>query len=587
LSTILTLHDPQVARSFYAEGHWRDDTLYTLARAHAGTRSGAYALRDSTRRLNWRELARWVDATAAALHAAGLKRGQRVCVWLPNCVEAVVVLLACSRSGYVCNPSLHQNYTVGEVVQLMDRIQAAALFARPGYGADAQTSDVFTAAQALPSMKGVFCVGAEVPYGAASSEVSYGAASSEVPYGAASSEVPYGAASSPTPASALPFPAPDGDAASAPEVDTNPDKIVYLAFTSGTTGLPKGVLHSDNTLLANGRAMVEDWSHNAQTVLYTHSPLSHHIATVAIEQALVAGCELVLNDLKPGMKPLDWIVETGATYVMGVPTHAVDILADLKRRGMERLGKVNLFYMAGSIIPPETARAFLDLGIKPQNIYGMSENGSHQYTMPDDDVGTITSTCGRACRGYETRLWNAENPDIPAAPDEVGEIGTRGALLMLGYFNNQLATESSFNASGWFMSGDLGRMDARGNLQIVGRKKDLIIRGGHNIYPSRIENLALQHPAVIKAAAFPMSDPRLGERVCLAVVPRDGARVEGMDVLEHLHATGLSKYDMPEYFIALEAFPLTASGKILKRELVEWARNGSIAPESIRWSAKP
>ncbi|HYC45028.1 MAG TPA: class I adenylate-forming enzyme family protein [Burkholderiales bacterium] len=549
MSTILTLHDPQVARRYYAEGHWRDDTLYTLLRTHAATRGDAFALRDGTRRLTWNALARWVDAAAATLHEAGLKRGQRVCVWLPNCVEAVVVLLACSRNGYVCNPSLHQNYTVSDVAQLMERIQAAALFARPGYGADAHKSDIFAAARALPSVKRVYCVG-DGPDGV------------------------------------VPFPAPDGDAASAPPVDTNADKIVYLAFTSGTTGLPKGVLHSDNTLLANGRAMVYDWGHDARTVLYTHSPLSHHIATVALEQSLTAGCELVLNDLASGMKPLDWIVETGATYVMGVPTHAVDILADLKRRGMARLGRVNLFYMAGSIIPPETARAFLDLGIKPQNIYGMSENGSHQYTMPDDDVETITSTCGRACRGYETRLWDADNPDIPAAPGAVGEIGTRGALLMLGYFNNQIATENSFNASGWFMSGDLGRMDSRGNLQIVGRKKDLIIRGGHNIYPAHIENLAVQHPAVMKAAAFPVSDPRLGERVCLAVVTRDGASVQGMEVLRHLHAIGLSKYDMPEFFIALDAFPLTASGKILKRELVEWTKSGRIHPEPIRWTGE-
>ncbi len=228
------------------------------------------------------------------------------------------------------------------------------------------------------------------------------------------------------------------------------------------------------------------------------------------------------------MKPLDWILETGATYVMGVPTHAMDILADMKRRGLSTLGAVKTFYMAGSTIPPETARAFLDMGVKPQNIYGMTENGSHQYTLPDDDAATITSTCGKACAGYETRLWDQESPDREARPGDVGEIGTRGALLMLGYFDNQAATENSFNASGWFMSGDLGRFDENGNLQIVGRKKDLIIRGGHNIHPADIENRALKHPGVLKAAAYPVADVRLGERVCLAVVPREGARLEGM-----------------------------------------------------------
>lgn len=554
MGTILTLHDPQTARRYYAEGVWREDTMYSLLCQHAKQRPRAHALRDSRRRLTWAQLANWVDALAAELHAAGLRRGQRVSVWLPNCVQSVVVLLACSRNGYVCNPSLHQNYTVGEIVQLMERVQTAAMFAQPGYGADADRTDVFSAATALPSMKRVYRL--DTP----------------------------GAAGSATPGLGS-FPALDtGVAAALPQADLNPDKIVYLAFTSGTTGVPKGVLHSDNTLLANGRAMVQDWRHDENTVLFSHSPLSHHIGTVAIEQSLVAGFEVVVNDLPAGMKPLDWILETGATYVMGVPTHAMDILADTRRRGMSTLGKVAMFYMAGSTIPPETAKAFLDMGIKPQNIYGMTENGSHQYTLPDDDVETITSTCGRACHGYETRLWDQENPDIEAKPGEVGEIGTRGALLMLGYFNNQAATETSFNGGGWFMSGDLGRVDAAGNLQIVGRKKDLIIRGGYNIHPARIENFALTHPAVLKAAAYPVADERLGERVCLAIIPRDSAVVDPDQLLGHLAAAGLSKYDMPEYFVSMDAFPLTASGKILKRELIEWTRSGRVSPTPVRWS---
>ena len=225
------------------------------------------------------------------------------------------------------------------------------------------------------------------------------------------------------------------------------------------------------------------------------------------------------------------------------------------------------------------------MGIATLTVYGMTENGSHQYTLPDDTVEVVTGTCGRACAGYATRLGTAENPDIEAAPGEIGEIGTRGALLTLGYFDNQFATESSFNASGWFMSGDLGRLDAHGNLQIVGRKKDLIIRGGHNIHPAHIENLAMKHPGVLKAAAFPIADVRLGERVCLAVIPRQGAQVDAQAMLEHLDAAGLSRYDMPEYWVTLEAFPLTASGKVLKRELIEMTRTGAIVAQAIRRAA--
>jgi acyl-CoA synthetase len=155
---------------------------------------------------------------------------------------------------------------------------------------------------------------------------------------------------------------------------------------------------------------------------------------------------------------------------------------------------------------------------------------------------------------------------------------------MLGYFNNQTATETSFNSSGWFMSGDLGRFDDAGNLEIVGRKKDLIIRGGHNIHPGHIEEYAHRHPAIKKAAAFGVADPRLGEKVCLAIIC-NGVTPDADEILAHLAREGLSKFDMPEYFLALPAFPLTASGKILKRELMLQVENGQLQPMPVRYKA--
>ena len=168
---------------------------------------------------------------------------------------------------------------------------------------------------------------------------------------------------------------------------------------------------------------------------------------------------------------------------------------------------------------------------------------------------------------------------------EVGHIAGKGACLMLGYFDNQKATEESFNKDGWFLSGDLGLIDADGCLRFVGRLKDIIIRGGKNIHPKKIEDLAIKHPNVEKAAAFPVPDGRLGERVCLAVLST-GSEPEGQDVLGHLFGHGLSIYDMPEYYMVMTEFPLTPSGKILKRELTEWAKDGRLKPDPIRF-AKP
>jgi acyl-CoA synthetase len=552
MSGLLTLHNPTEARRYYEAELWQRDTLYALLERNAKIRGKAWALRDPHTRLTWSETLDRVDSVASALHRAGLRRGDRVAVWLPNRVEATIVFIACSRNGYVCNPSLHQNFTVSQIVELLERIQARALFAQRGYGADAKAFDVFDPAAKLESMRAVF--------GVPSKDYE---------------DLPPGA---------LPFPERTNAAGSNPAPDTDPDKVVYLAFTSGTTGAPKGVMHSDNTLLANGRALVKDWSLDASAVLVSLSPASHHIATVGLMQSLLAGCEFVLSQLTTRGSALEWIGASGATYVMGVPTHAIDVLAGARERGLTALYKVSTFYMAGAPIPSEVARQLMNLGATPQNIYGMTENGSHQYTRPADDLETIVGTCGRSCNAYEIKLWSTENRDLEAAPGEIGEIGGRGAVRMLGYFADQTATESSMNSSGWFMSGDLGRFDVHGNLQVVGRIKDLIIRGGHNIHPARIEELAHRNPAIARAAAIGVPDERLGEKVCLLIIPASGQSPQPGDVLDHLYKSGLSKFDMPEFFAVLESFPMTASGKVLKRELATWVSSGKLAPNPVRWS---
>ena len=533
----LTLHDPQQARAYYTNGLWTSDTFYSLMAAWAKTHPKDPALRDARLQLTWSELKSWVDGVAADFKAQGLVAGDRVSLWMSSRAEAVVVFLACSREGFACNPSLHQTYTCQEIVELLTRLKTSAFVTEPGWGADRDKIDLDTALNGLPFLRKIYTP-ATLPKA-----------------GAAPPSDPFG----------------------------NPDAVAYLAFTSGTTGAPKCVMHSSNTLLANARDLVSDWGIDRNTRLLTLSPLSHHIAWVAAGQWLISGCQLITGDPPQGMSRLDWIIETDATYVMGVPTHAMDILAEQKAKGFERVGKVEVFYMAGAPIPPVVAEAFVRQGIKPQNVYGMTENSSHQYTHRDDDPETILATCGRGGRAYEVRLFDADDVDRPARPGEAGQIAGRGAALMLGYYGNQEATEASFNREGWFLSGDIGSLDARGNLRIEGRLKDLIIRGGHNIHPAHIEALAVRHSGVERAAAFPIADERLGEKVCLAII----GEVEAEELLDHLHGQGLSKYDMPEYFIHMDAFPLTASGKVLKRALIEMAKRGEIVPGPVRFRAKP
>ncbi len=534
MRAFLTLHDPARTRRYYETGVWQDQTLDGLVDIHVRERGDAYALRDAARRLTWVEVRAWADGVARELRARGLVSGDRVSIWRGNGIESVIVMLACAREGFACNPTLHRTNTCGEVAGLLERLGSAAFFTEPGWGADRDENDLDALLAGLPDLRAV-----------------------------------YGEEDFPGPGRP-----PDTEA------DANPDKVAYLAFTSGTTGAPKCVMHSDNTLLANARDMVAAWTLSPSAKLLTLSPMSHHIAWVGVAQWVLTGCELITDDRPAGRDRFDWITETGATYVMGVPTHAMDVLAERKARNARRIGAVETFYMAGAPIPPAVCEAFMALGIRPQNIYGMTENSSHHFTHPTDTVETVTRTCGRGGKAYEVAIFDRENPDRPVGPGVVGEIAGRGGALMLGYFADQRATAESFNGDGWFLSGDLGALDPAGNLSIEGRLKDVIIRGGHNIYPARIEALAIRHPEIDRAAVIPVPDERLGERGCLAVVGCAAPE----DILDHLYREGLSRYDMPEYFMRMEAFPLTASGKILKRALVERVRTDALAPRPMRFA---
>jgi acyl-CoA synthetase (AMP-forming)/AMP-acid ligase II len=551
-NTMLSLLSAERLAEYEAGGFWRDETIYAIAARHAAATPGAFAVRDRSRRVTYRELVDAADALAADLAARGVRPGQRVAVWLPSRIETAIALLACSRQAFVCCPSLHRDHTVGEIAELIERMRATAVIAQPGYGADADHRDLFGQIADLPSLRQVYAL---PPVGGEAGSSAF------------------------TPLLAVPLAAP-------PAPSTDPNRVMYLPFTSGTTGLPKGVMHSDNTLLASARALGEDWHFGPATKVYTLSPLSHNLGLGALISSIIAGGELVVHDLGRGMSLLDRLVETEASFLFGVPTHAIDLLSEMRARGMTRLGSVTGFRISGAAAPSDVLSELMRYGVMPQSGYGMTETCSHQYTLPTDDPRLIAESCGRSCAGYEVRIWRRDDPNVEAATGEVGQIGGRGASLMLGYFDDQTTTEDSFNAQGWFMTGDLGWMDENGFLRITGRKKDVIIRGGHNIFPARIEGLAMRHPAIDKVAAFPVDDPRLGERVCLAMVLRAGMSLEDEELLDHLDAVGLSKYDMPEFLLRLDALPLTPSGKIVKRDLAQQVSDGQLIPHPIRFRAK-
>ena len=224
MNTILTRLSAELIEKYEAEGFWQGDTIYALVRWHAEHTPQAFAVRDRYRRLTYTQLLAAADALAADLARYEVHPGQRVGVWLPSRIESVVALLACSKSGAICSPSLHRDHTTGEVVELMQRTRCVAFIWQNGYGADADKRDLIDALKAVSTLRHVYQLKPLVE----------------------TDKAPF--------AELAPAPS------EGPAGKTDPNQIVYLAFTSGTTGKPKGVMHSDNTLLANARQLEKDWS---------------------------------------------------------------------------------------------------------------------------------------------------------------------------------------------------------------------------------------------------------------------------------------------------------------------------------------
>jgi len=340
---LLTLLDAPTLAAYTKAGYWGKETLYAVAARHAQATPDAHAVRDRHRRLTYGALASAADRLAAILAGHGVRSGERVAVWLPSRVETAIALLACSRNGYVCCLSLHRSHTVAEVVTLVDRTRAVALIAAPGYGADADRHDIFAALAGRDFLRFLWRVG---------------------------------------PADVGPFADLAGPVADI-QASRDANQVMYLPFTSGTTGIPKGVMHSDNTLLATARMMARDWRLE-RAVLYTLSPLSHNLGLGALVTALAAGGELVVHDLPRGMSLIDRLAETEAAFLFGVPTHANDLLGELRARGAARLGNVRGFRISGAAAPTALVAELMRHGIVPQSGYGMTETCSHQYTLPDD-----------------------------------------------------------------------------------------------------------------------------------------------------------------------------------------------------------
>jgi cyclohexanecarboxylate-CoA ligase len=484
------------------------------------------------------ELAAACDRIALGLYAIGIRKGDIVSFQLNNRWEFLAIVLACVRIGAVTNPLMpilrHRELT------FMLRLSASKILIVPnrfrGFDFAAMAQQI---AAEVPTLQHVFAIGGE---GALSFEAHF----------------------------LHPVWEDRLDKAAIFAVQRpDPNDVMQLMFTSGTTGEPKGVMHTANTLFANLIPLTELMGMTRDDVVFSPTPLAHQLGYLfGVLMPVMLGCKVVLQDIWQPAVAAALIAEQRVTFATG----ATPFLNDLVRiEGRDPAGwaTLRLFVSGGAPIPPILVReARKRIGCTVLSVWGMTENLIVTSVRPDDPAEKVFDTDGAALPLYQVRVVGDDSREVPRGTS--GRLLARSPAQHVGYFKRP--EWYTIDPDGWFDTGDLARMDGDGYIRITGRAKDIIIRGGENIPVVEIEAMLYEHPAVSMAAIVAMPDPRLGERACAFVTLKPGESLTFQAMCDFLRGKRISPSYLPERLECLPELPTTASGKVQKFVLREWAR---------------
>jgi len=351
-------------------------------------------------------------------------------------------------------------------------------------------------------------------------------------------------------------------------VRMDPDEIMRMCFTSGTTGNPKGVLHSFNTTLCAARFLNRDMQVTQDDVLLAYLPVALNWGYLTLLQSIMAGACTILLERFSARAALDHIASERVTYIPTAPAAIVAMLnaAELSESDCTSL---RVIVTGGASASMDMIRQFSSAfpGVHLVELYGMLETGFHSYTRLDDNPLDVIGTVGRCVEEMEVGVLDDTGRLVEDG--QTGELSAKGPSVHLGYLNNPQANTESFTADGWFRTGDLGEIvDEHGNIRISGRKKEIINRGGKKYFPREIEDLLYEHEAFLQIAIVGVPDTRLGERNCLCAVLKPGAQITLSAVVGMLKGR-VADYKLPEELVVLDEFPTTPSGKIRRVELLK------------------
>jgi fatty-acyl-CoA synthase len=529
------------------------DTLGGLLRAAARQWPDRTFIVDGDRRLTFAETDGRVDVLAGALLARGIRRGDPIALWLPNSTEWLLVALAAFRIGAVLVP-LNTRYKPREAADVLRRSRATVLVMTDRrwnidfYGAACDMAPELGSnlpgdlrSDALPDLRNVIAAATSGPLPGT------------------------------TPLDDLLAEPLDAAAVRAAEEAVTTDDTTLVVYTSGTTGAPKGAMHS-HVLVENVRNIARSMHIEDGDRVLGHMPL-YHIAgfcTAFVPALLVGGTYYAMPQWEPDAAA-DLVAEERVTIFGGIPTHFIDLAESLTRRPRDT-SCLKSAWIGGASVTPAVARRAKDVLQLDAllAVYGMTETtSSTTMCRYDDPIEVVCENKGLPIGEFEVAVVDPET-GRPRATGETGEVRVRGHLVMQGYYRDPEATAAAITPEGWFRTGDLGVFDEDGYLKIVGRLKDMFIVGGTNAYPAEIEKQLEAIPGVRQAVVVGAPHERLGEVGYAFIQPADGAAPSSDEVIAACRRT-LADYKVPRHIQFVDDFPMTSTGKIERHQLARRA----------------
>lgn len=460
--------------------------------------------------------------------AKGIESGDRIAFQLPGWCEFTVIYLACLKIGAVSVPLL-PSWREAELVWVLNKCQAKMFFAPTLFKQTRPVDLILPLQNQLPQLQQLVGVDKLAP---ATSALSLSQIIADN-----------------TPLTTA--------------ITVHGDELAAVLFTSGTKGLPKGVMLTHNNILASERAYCARLNLTWQDVFMMPAPLGHATGFLhGVTAPFLIGARSVLLDIFTPDACLALLEQQRCTCMLGATPFVYDLLNLLEKQPAD-LSALRFFLCGGTTIPKKVARECQQRGIKLLSVYGSTESSPHAVVNLDDPLSRFMHTDGYAAAGVEIKVVDDARKTLP--PGCEGEEASRGPNVFMGYFDEPELTARALDEEGWYYSGDLCCMDEAGYIKITGRKKDIIVRGGENISSREVEDILLQHPKIHDACVVAMPDERLGERSCAYVVlkaPHHSLSLE--EVVAFFSRKRVAKYKYPEHIVVIEKLPRTASGKIQK-----------------------